>query len=223
MLLYCIVIADRHSMFRSAVKKILDENREIVVVGETGSPEELYDLLRQKSPDLIIINTPDFFDHIDTIKRSYPHIKILVLTIDRDLKSIHDALTAGADGYLLKSDTENELFSAIEFLRNDNSYISPLLAADYFGKIAKGLYKRGLSEDLTVREKEIVKLIIEGKSNKEIGKLLFISPKTVQHHRARIMRKLNLKRTADLVKYVVAVGDSIIQNNSHLDRAKLNC
>ena len=120
-------------------------------------------------------------------------------------------MTAGAEGYLLKEDADGELISAIETLRQGGTFISPLLSAQmadiFVDKFRAGDEPRMAPEEpLSVREREIVKLIAEGKSSKEIGALLFISSRTVQHHRANIMRKLNVKKTADLIKYAIQKG-----------------
>jgi DNA-binding NarL/FixJ family response regulator len=129
----------------------------------------------------------------------------------KDREYLYHALTAGAEGYLLKEDADGELISAIETLRRGGTFISSLLSnqmADIFvDKFQTRGEPRAVPEEpLTNREREIVKLIAEGKSSKEIGELLFISSRTVQHHRANIMRKLNLKKTADLIKYAIQKG-----------------
>jgi DNA-binding NarL/FixJ family response regulator len=129
----------------------------------------------------------------------------------KDREYLYHALTAGAEGYLLKEDADSELISAIETLRKGGTFISSLLStqmADIFvDKFRPGGESRTVREEpLTTREREIIKLIAEGKSSKEIGDLLFISSRTVQHHRANVMRKLNLKKTADLVKYAIKKG-----------------
>ena len=145
------------------------------------------------------------------IKILDPGVKVLILTMHKEREYLYHALTAGAEGYLLKEDADGELISAIETLRQGGTFISPLLStqmADIFvDKFRAGGEPRMAPEEpLTVREREIVKLIAEGKSSKEIGALLFISSRTVQHHRANIMRKLNVKKTADLVKYAIQKG-----------------
>ncbi|MEE9613158.1 MAG: response regulator transcription factor, partial [Desulfatiglandales bacterium] len=114
----------------------------------------------------------------------------------------------GADGYLLKEDTDKELYSAIEAIRQGGIYVSPLLSTVLTEDLIK-IY-RGDSkpprEPLTNRERQVLKLISEGKSNKEIAAILFISVRTVQHHRANMMKKLNVKKIADLVKYAIRKG-----------------
>jgi DNA-binding NarL/FixJ family response regulator len=132
------------------------------------------------------------------IKKKYPDVKILVLTMHKEY--LHQALSAGVDGYLLKEDADRDLFSAIENIRQGRVYISPRLAGELLGKRAPS------SEPLSIREKEVLKLIAKGKSNKEIAETLFISVRTVESHRAAILKKLKFKNTADLVNYAIQKG-----------------
>ena len=145
------------------------------------------------------------------IKTLDPGIKVLILTMHKEREYLYHALTAGAEGYLLKEDADGELISAIETLRQGGTFISSLMSAQMADIFVDKFRSGGVplefpEEPLTVREREIVKLIAEGKSSKEIGELLFISSRTVQHHRANIMRKLRLKKTTDLVKYAIQKG-----------------
>jgi DNA-binding NarL/FixJ family response regulator len=142
---------------------------------------------------------------IKEIKTVCPDAKILMLTMHNDKEYLYQAIAAGADGYFLKKDAHTELFSAIERVRRGKVYVSPSLSEDMaedWEKIRQGFRK----SILTTREIEVLKLIAEGKSNKEIGDLLFISMHTVERHRANIMEKLNFKKTADLVKYAIQKG-----------------
>jgi DNA-binding NarL/FixJ family response regulator len=142
---------------------------------------------------------------IEEIKAVHPDTKILMLTMHNDKEYLYQAIAAGADGYFLKKDTHTELYTAIERIRRGKIYISPDLSeglADDWKEIRKGFQK----PILTNREIEVLRLIARGKSNKEIGDLLFISTHTVERHRANIMEKLNFKKTADLVKYAIQKG-----------------
>jgi DNA-binding NarL/FixJ family response regulator len=137
-------------------------------------------------------------------------VKVLILTMHKDKEYLYHAFRP-AEGYLLKEDADSELISAIDTLRRGGTYISPLLStqlADLFMQKSRPGADQMTSprEPLTTREREIIKLIAEGKSSKEVADLLFISSRTVQHHRANLMRKLNLKKTADLVKYAIQKG-----------------
>ena len=209
---YCIAIANRGAIWRSAVRKIILEIPGIEIVGETGSHQELFHLLGSKKLDLIILDIPDFFDEIQKIKTFYPSIKILVLSINHSLQSTHDALSAGVDGYLLKSDTDTELIAAIKKLRLDERYISPTLYHSFIQIVNKNVrYREGQFNGLSVREKQIIALIVEGGSSKEIAEHLSISHRTVHCHRANILRKLGLKKTTDLIKLWL-IEDHRIQN-----------
>jgi DNA-binding NarL/FixJ family response regulator len=128
----------------------------------------------------------------------YAEVKVLILTMHKEY--LHQAFSAGADGYLLKEDADRELFAAIENIRQGRIYVSPRLTGELLGD------RESSSEPLSTREKEVLKMIADGKSNKEVAKALFISVRTVESHRASILKKLNLKNTADLVKYALQKG-----------------
>ena len=209
---YRIVVADDHSMLRQGIKKIIEESKNMVVVGEASDGLELLNLLKKMTPDMVIldISMPNLrgIEATSELKMIYPEVKILILTMHKRKEYLYHALAAGADGYLLKEDTDTELFSAIEAVRQGETYVSPLLSkalTNDLVEIARGDHNRP-AEPLTTREREILKLIAEGKSSKEIADLLFISIRTVQHHRASIMKKLDLKKVADLVKYAIRKG-----------------
>ena len=210
-----ILLADDHVMFRRGVRSIIQGITDVEVVGEASDGLELLRLLHEVNPDLVIldISMPNLrgLEATREIKMVDPGIKVLILTMHKDREYLYHALTAGAEGYLLKEDADGELIAAIETLRKGGTFISPLLSAQmadiFVDKFRSGGKLRAApAEPLTVREREIIKLIAEGKSSKEIGELLFISSRTVQHHRANIMRKLNVKKTADLVKYAIQKG-----------------
>jgi DNA-binding NarL/FixJ family response regulator len=212
---YKIVLADDHVMFRRGVKKIIQGMAEVEVVGEAGDGLELLELLKKNIPHMVIldISMPNLrgLEATREIKTIHPEVKILILTMHKDKEYLYHAFSAGAEGFLLKEDADTELHAAIEKLKKGGTYVSPLLSSqltDLF--LERSRYGVGQPmaprELLTTREREIIKLIAEGKSSKEIGKLLFISSRTVQHHRANILRKLNIKKTADLVKYAIQKG-----------------
>lgn len=210
-----ILLADDHVMFRRGVRSLIQKMENVEVVGEAGDGLELLRLLKDVHPHLVImdISMPNLrgLEATREIKILNPEIKVLILSMHKDREYLYHALTAGAEGYLLKEDADEELISAIETLRRGGTFISPLLSTQIADIFVDKFQNRGEprmapEEPLTIREREIVKLIAEGKSSKEIGELLFISSRTVQHHRANIMRKLNLKKTADLIKYAIQKG-----------------
>jgi DNA-binding NarL/FixJ family response regulator len=210
---YRIVVADDHNMFRQGLKRILSEMADLEVVGEVGNGLELLKRLNELTPHMVIldISMPNLrgIEAIREIKTIRPDAKILILTMHKDKEYLYQAISSGANGYLLKEDADTELFSAIETIRRGRIYLSPFLSEESkedWAEIARGKRDLPFAESLTTREKQVLKLIAEGKSSKEIADLLFISVRTVERHRANIMEKLNLKKTADLVKYAIKKG-----------------
>jgi DNA-binding NarL/FixJ family response regulator len=196
---YRIVHADDHPMVRQGLGRIINGVAGLAVIGEAGDGLELLSLLKTVTPHMVIldISMPNLsgIEAARAIKKKYPEVKILVLTMYREY--LHQALSAGADGYLLKEDADQDLFSAIEHIRQGRVYLSPRLTGVLLGD------RTSSSEPLTARGKEVLKLIAGGKSNKEIAEILVISTRTVESHRANIMAKLGLNNTADLVKYAI--------------------
>jgi DNA-binding NarL/FixJ family response regulator len=209
---YQIVLADDHKMFRLGVKKIIDETDDLKVIGEVDDGLQLLELLKKLSPQMVIldISMPKMrgVEATREVKMIDPGIKILILTMHKNRELLYHCFTAGAEGYLLKEDTDTELFSAIEAIRQGRNYVSPILSldlADDLARICSGRHQHPL-ERLTLREREVLTLISDGNSRKEIADSLYISVHTVGHHRTNIMRKLNIKKTAELVKYAVRKG-----------------
>jgi len=212
---YRIILADDHILVRHALKRLIeeaDQNRELIVIGEAGDGIELLDLLKKQTPDMILLDLsmPRLrgFEATREIKAGYPHIKILILTMHQNKESIYQALSAGADGYLLKEDTDEELLSAIRKIRNGELYMSPLLTQNLANGFVDMVRDKGRlnEETLSTREREVLTLLAEGKTSREISNDLYISPRTVEHHRASIGKKLNIKNMIDLFKYALQNG-----------------
>ncbi len=210
---YTIMLADDHVMLRQGLRRIIQEKTGLKVVGEAGDGLELLKLLQKTKPNMVImdISMPKLrgLEAIPQIKAMHPQVKVIILTMHGDREYLCQAVSAGADGYLLKEDADSELFNAIETVRQNKLYISPeldeLFKTDWVERCRD---KKGLSPgpSLTLREREILKLTAEGKSSKEIAKLLCISPRTADRHRYNIMNKLNLKTNASLIKYAIEKG-----------------
>ncbi len=211
---YSIVLADDHVLVRQGLRRILEGTPDLQVVGEANDGLELLSLLNHTTPDMVILDIfmPNLrgIEAIHEIKRIHPDVKILILTMHRDREYLYLALSEGAKGYLLKEDADKELFSAIEKVRQGKTYISPHFSeevVDDLVQMGKGDLKSVFEIDpLTPREREVLKLIAEGKSSKEIANILFISIFTVNNHRASIMEKLSLSKVTDLVKYAIRKG-----------------
>jgi len=210
---YCLVLADDHVLFREGIKSLLQRKTYFEIVGESSDGLELLRLLDKVTPQMVIldISMPSLrgIEAIHEIKAIHPDVKVLILTMHKDKELLRQAITAGAEGYLLKEDAGAELFSAIEKIRQGRTYVSPHLSDDLtedWAKLRRGVQKPPSETPLTNRERQVLKMIAEGKSRKEIGDLLFISVRTVERHRANIMEKLNVKGTADLIKYALQRG-----------------
>ena len=203
---YFLVLADDHVMFRKGVKRIITGVDDFEVIGEANDGRELLDLLKTTSPHLIIldISMPILrgLEATREIKQIYPHIKILLLTMHKKKEFIQQAMAAGADGYLLKEDADTELLKAVKTIREGSKFISSLLSSE----MADLVTTTSQTGALTVREREVLQLVAEGKSSREIADLLHISIFTVRRHRENIIRKLNLNNMADLVKYAIDHG-----------------
>jgi DNA-binding NarL/FixJ family response regulator len=207
---YQVILADDHVLVRHGLKRILEEKTDLEIAGEVGDGLELLNLLNKVNPDLIILDVsmPNLrgIEAIPEIRHVRPNAKVLMLTMHKEEEYLYQAISAGANGYLLKDDAEKELFSAIENIQNGKIYISPGLAdqsMQNWARLRRGEDDSPIIEALTVRQREILKLIAEGKSNKEIGDLLYISVRTVERHRANLMSKLNIRKTAELVQYAL--------------------
>jgi DNA-binding NarL/FixJ family response regulator len=210
---YRIVLADDHAMFRQGIKNILEGAEDLEVVGEAGDGLNLLELLKKVTPDLVIldISMPNLrgLEATREIKKIAPDVRVLILTMHRDKEYVYHAISTGAEGYLLKEDADTELFAAVDSIRQGKYYISPLLSGELAHELLQTPHKGQAnlrSDPLTLREREVLKLIAEGISNKEIAELLFISIRTVENHRANIMRKLKIRQTANLVKYAIRKG-----------------
>jgi len=210
--MYRIVLAEDHALVREGIKKIVEDFADLQVVGEVGDALQLLELLKASSADMVIldISMPGMPGIVAAkeIKRRHPRIKVLILTMHKKKEYLNDAIAAGADGYLLKEDVAKELGSAIDKIRRGMIYISPLLSNELTSLFVQSrrVEPESPEEPLSVREIEIIRLIAEGKSSREIADQLYLSFRTIQNHRTRIMRKLGLKKNTDLVKYALKMG-----------------
>ena len=211
-MIYRIVLADDHVLVREGIKSLIEKTPGLAVVGEAGDGIALLRLLEKIQPGMVIMDIamPGLrgLEAAREIQARHPRVKVLILSMYRRREFLSMALAAGAKGYLLKEDTSQELIAAIEEIRKGRTYLSRKLALEFPTEIigiCRGNEKIE-AEPLTRREREVLKLIAEGLTDREIGAKLFISLRTAQRHHGNIRRKLNLKRTADIVKYAIARG-----------------
>ena len=206
-----ILIADDHQMFIDGIKALLKNEKEIKVVGEALNGEEVLATLEKEKADIILldINMPqmDGIEATRIIRKKFPEVKIIILTMHNKYEFIAGLAHEGASGYILKNTGKAELLNAIKTVQEGKTF---------FGKevtetIMHNLYKKPAEQkieavQLTEREKEVLKLIAQEFSTKEIADKLFISENTVETHRKNIMAKLNAKNVAGLVKFALQVG-----------------
>ena len=207
-----ILIADDHDVIRRGVRTLVECRTNFQVVAEAATGREALIAARELAPDIAIIDysLPEMngLDLTVAIKREMPHVEILIYTMHDREELVMDVLRAGARGFVLKSDSERHLFAAIDALAIHRPYFSGAISETLLDHFLNSRSRHSLSS-LTLREREVVQLIAEGKINKEIANLLQISIKTVETHRASAMHKLRLRTTAELVRY--AVRNKIIE------------
>ncbi len=200
---YDIVLADDHAMFRQGIRTFLEPLEGINICGEVADGLELLELLKNTSPDLVIldISMPNLLglEAAREIKRLYPHVKIMLLTMHKKKEFIRQGLEQGVDGFLLKDEPGDELVRAVQTLQRGGKYLSPMLSM-ILGNLVQEARK---AEILSVREREVLKLLAEGKKTREIAETLCISSFTVRRHRYNIMNKLKVQSLVDLVKYAI--------------------
>ena len=205
--LYRIILADDHEIFRLGLKTIINTNPSLEVAGEAGSGVELIELLKSTRCDLVILDLSmpqmDGFEILDLMSQHYAEVKRVVLSMHADQRSVKKAMSKQIDGFINKEDFANVILAAVQTIQQGKKFFSrdiqEMILSHYdelFG-LQKSL------EDLTKREKEIAHMIATGLTNKAIASQLNISIHTVQFHRSNIMSKLELKNTADLVKFVL--------------------
>ena len=208
-----IFIAEDHTIVREGLRSLLSSHQEFEVVGEAEDGRETIKGIEQCTPDLLLIDLSmprmNGMEAIREIKRLSPETKILVLTIHQSEEYILPVLKAGADGYVLKNDTQAELLSAIRSVLGGKSYLSPGVSEKVIKGYIEGsktLKTKSSWDTLTAREREVLKLIAEGYKNREIAEQLCISVKTVVKHRANLMEKLDLHNISALTTFAIEKG-----------------
>jgi DNA-binding NarL/FixJ family response regulator len=208
-----IVLAEDHTILREGLRALLTADPDFEIIGEAADGREAVRIVEKQIPDLILmdLSMPRMtgMDAIREIKKRYPQTKIIALTVHKTEEYLRTALQAGADGYVLKDATHDELLMAIESVLKGKTYLSPGVS----GRVIEG-YLEGQERQmpkstlglLSQREREVLKLIAEGYKNKEIATDLCISLKTVEKHRANLMKKLDLHNAAALTAYAIEQG-----------------
>lgn len=208
-----VLIADDHTIVRKGLCSLLRGENDITVIGEARDGREVIRKAGELSPDVILldINMPllNGIEVARNIKQIHPSMGVIILTMYSDEGYVHEALLAGASGYLIKNTIPQDLCSAIRAVSRGESFLSPSISKTVIERYTKlGTSDRGElhKDELTAREREILQLIAEGYTNQEISELLFISSKTVEVHKQNIQKKLNISGTARLTQYAIRKG-----------------
>jgi two-component system response regulator NreC len=208
-----IVIAEDHTILREGLRALISSEPNLDVVGEAGDGRDAIHCVETLTPDLVLMDLSmprvDGLEAIKEIKKRHPETKVLALTVHKTEEYILATLRAGADGYVLKDATQDELLMAIRSVLGGKSYLSPGASEkviEGYLESRKTLKTSTSWDTLTSREREILKLIAEGYKNRDIADYLFISVKTVEKHRANLMRKLDLHTTSALTAFAMEKG-----------------
>jgi DNA-binding NarL/FixJ family response regulator len=201
-----VLIADDHAIVRAGLRAVLTSEPSLHLVGEATGGYEAIEMVSDRQPDILVLDVsmPDM-DGIAVTKKLkplYPDLKILILTIHKDAALLREAIKSGAAGYILKHVAESELISAIRIVMRGDMYVDPSLLRSLIEEKSPSTNVGHESiEPLTRRETEVLKLIVQGYTNRQIGKELHISVRTVEGHRANLSRKLGLRNRVELVRY----------------------
>ena len=205
-----ILLADDHGLVRKGLRLLVESQEGMEVVGEAADGREAVRLAAVLRPDIAILDIamPNLngIEATAQIVKGAAEVRVIILSMHSDESYVVRALDAGARGYLLKDSAEEDLVQAIRTVAQGRPYFSPAISATLLEDYVRTLRQRGLTDSyelLTDREKEVLQLLAEGKSNKEVASLLNLSPYTVETHRTNMMQKLNLHNTAEIVLYAV--------------------
>jgi len=205
-----ILVADDHGVVRKGLRLILERHDGLEVIGEAADGREAVRLAEELSPDIVIMDVGmprlNGIDATAQILHRNPRAGVIILSMHSDEGYIVRALSAGEKGYLLKDSAEEDLIQAVRIVAQGRPFFSPRITQTLLDDYVRQLRQKGLQDSydlLTEREKEVLQLISEGKSNKEVATILGLSVYTVETHRTNLMQKLNLHNTAEIVLYAV--------------------
>jgi len=208
-----ILIADDHTIVRQGIRKILEDHPDWEVVAEAGDGRDAVRQALELKPDIALLDIGmpllNGIEAASQITRRAPQVKVVILSMHPNEAYITRALQAGAKGYLLKDSAGDDLIRAMTLVSQGKSFFSPAVAKVMLDDYVRNLAERGIVDrydSLSEREREIFQLVAEGRSNKEIADLLFVSPNTIETHRAHIMEKLDVHSAVELVLYAVKKG-----------------
>jgi len=203
-----IFLADDHSLLLDAFSKLLEQKYDIVGTATDG--RMMLKMVTKLAPDLVLMDIamPNLngFDAGEKLKKILPDTKLVFLTVNEDPDMVNEALRIGASGYLLKSSASSELFQAIDAVLNSRNYVSPKLAESISDAQIKNPGAQKVHGDLSIRQREVLQLLAEGNTMKQVAAILNITPRTVAFHKYQIMETLDVKTNSELIQYAVKHG-----------------
>lgn len=205
-----ILIVDDHPLFRKGIKSVLTEDPDVKVIGEAGNSEEAMKLIEKETVDIVILDLQmpgmSGIELSKMIKSRYKNISIILLTMHKDERIFNNSLEYGLEAYILKENAVEEVLKAVHVVADGNFYLSPSMS-EYM--IRKSMKQKKLTDEnpgiknLSEKEKEILNMISQNKTTKEIAEALFVSYKTIENHRANICKKLNISGCNALLKFII--------------------
>jgi two-component system, NarL family, response regulator NreC len=203
------LVVDDHAVVRSGIRLLLDREQDIEVVGEAGNAKDAVFRTRALKPDVILLDVvmpgQSGIEVLPSLLHEAPETRVLVLSMQDDPSYVREAFAAGASGYVLKEAADQEVVAAVREIAGGGSYVHPALGARM---VAAEAHARAAAEadPLSEREREVLRLLALGHTNQEIAKMLYISVRTAETHRAHIMQKLRLSTRAELVRHALSQG-----------------
>ena len=208
-----VLVTDDHAIVRDGICALLALTGDIEAVGEATNGREALEMVSKLSPDIVLMDVVmplmDGLEATRRIHKEFPATKVIVLTQYEEKEYVLPVIEAGASGFISKAAAASELSSAIRSVYGGDSFLSPSIArllVDDYRQITRGGKRKDAAEQLTNREREILKLLAEGYSTREIARMLVISPKTVERHKTSLMGKLDIHNRLDLFKYALRKG-----------------
>lgn len=203
-----IFLADDHTLLLDAFKNLLEPKYE--VVGTATDGRKMLSMVSKIKPDVVVMDIamPNMngFDAGEKLKKLLPEIKLIFLTVNDDPEMVTEAFRIGANGYLLKSSAGSELFQAIDAVLNSGNYVTPKITEGMISSFIKNPGGQKVHGDLSIRQREVLQLLTEGNTMKQVGAALNITPRTVAFHKYQIMEDLDIKTNSDLIKYAIKHG-----------------
>jgi two-component system, NarL family, response regulator NreC len=204
-----VLLCDDHALVRAGLRRLVDAEPGLTVIGEAATADEAVEQVRARHPNVLLLDVVmpgrSGIDALPDITAAAPGTKVLMLSMQDDPVYVRQAFAAGAQGYLLKEAADTELVQAIREVAAGRRYVHPLLGARL--ATTGGPTEKIDADPLSERERDVLRLLALGHTNQEIAKLLFVSIRTAETHRARIMQKLDLRTRAELVRYALAAGE----------------